>query len=145
MLLNWSSFAIDHRTGTSFSASFAVTLVHRITRSASGSPLATPCANTRLSVAAYADRRVSNGTEPAATAVRTWPWKRRRVIKRVPSRFRGERYTRRRVSGPGVKVSHSRYVWALVAIFAIQWVALAIAPSHRDDWLLENVLTVGAV
>jgi putative membrane protein len=42
-------------------------------------------------------------------------------------------------------MAHSRYVLVLVVIFAIEWVALAIAPLHRDDWLLENALTVAAV
>ena len=42
-------------------------------------------------------------------------------------------------------MTHTRYALALLAIFAVEWIALAIAPLHRDDWLLENVLTVAAV
>ena len=28
----------------------------------------------------------------------------------------------------------------LLGAFALIWIALAIAPRHRQDWLLENVL-----
>jgi putative membrane protein len=43
--------------------------------------------------------------------------------------------------------SHSsgRFLAALAVPFAILWVALAIEPNHRGDWLLENALTVLAV
>lgn len=37
-------------------------------------------------------------------------------------------------------MSHSRYVGLLAGVFALLWLALAIEPSHRQDWLLENVL-----
>jgi len=40
---------------------------------------------------------------------------------------------------------HLRYVLVLTAFFAVLWVAMAIAPSHRSDWILENVLTLVAV
>jgi len=36
--------------------------------------------------------------------------------------------------------SHRRYVLVLVALFAAVWVALAIAPRYRHDWMLENTL-----
>ena len=42
-------------------------------------------------------------------------------------------------------MSHGRYVGILGAIFAVVWVIAAIAPWHRDDWLIENVLTVGGI
>jgi putative membrane protein len=38
-----------------------------------------------------------------------------------------------------------RYIGALAVLFAIFWAALAIHPSHRDDWWLENALTIAAV
>ena len=34
---------------------------------------------------------------------------------------------------------------ALVALFAVWWLALAIHPSDRSDWLLENALSVAGV
>ncbi len=37
-------------------------------------------------------------------------------------------------------LSHHRYVALLAVLFAVLWSALAIAPLHRDDWALENVL-----
>ena len=36
--------------------------------------------------------------------------------------------------------NETRYVAGLAALFGIEFVALAIAPSYRSDWLLENVL-----
>ncbi len=39
----------------------------------------------------------------------------------------------------------SRYPMLLLIVFAIAWIALAIAPSYRQDWLLENVLVLIAV
>lgn len=38
---------------------------------------------------------------------------------------------------------YSRYVSALVAIYALIWGLLAVHPLDRHDWLLENVLVVG--
>ncbi|AXQ27325.1 DUF2238 domain-containing protein [Solimonas sp. K1W22B-7] len=35
-----------------------------------------------------------------------------------------------------------RYLGALLAIYALLWTLLAIAPLHRQDWLLENVLVL---
>jgi putative membrane protein len=35
-----------------------------------------------------------------------------------------------------------RYPLSLLAAFAVAWAALAIKPSDRHDWILENVLTV---
>jgi putative membrane protein len=41
--------------------------------------------------------------------------------------------------------SHLRYLCGLSGVLLILWVALAIAPWDRHDWLLENVLLVLAV
>jgi putative membrane protein len=38
-----------------------------------------------------------------------------------------------------------RYPAALLGLFALLWVALAIAPHYRQDWLLENLLVLVAV
>lgn len=39
-------------------------------------------------------------------------------------------------------MSHHRYLLVLGALFALVFTALAIAPSHRADWALENALVV---
>ena len=36
--------------------------------------------------------------------------------------------------------AHHRYLAVLAVLFAALWTALAIAPWHRSDWLLENAL-----
>lgn len=41
--------------------------------------------------------------------------------------------------------SHQRYALTLAILFAGVFIALAIAPLHRADWALENVLVVLAV
>lgn len=38
-----------------------------------------------------------------------------------------------------------RYLLLLAVAFGVWWVALAIAPMHRDDWALENVLVVACI
>lgn len=38
-----------------------------------------------------------------------------------------------------------RYPLALLALFGVLWIALAIAPLYRQDWLLENALVFIAV
>jgi len=38
-----------------------------------------------------------------------------------------------------------RYPLALLAVYAVVWVALAIDPVYRQDWLLENMLVMVAV
>ncbi len=38
--------------------------------------------------------------------------------------------------------SHTRYALILLGIFVVVFAALAISPSHRDDWALENALVV---
>lgn len=40
---------------------------------------------------------------------------------------------------------NDRYVLALAVLFALEWAALAINPRHRQDWALENALTVAFV
>jgi len=42
-------------------------------------------------------------------------------------------------------MSHTRYVGLLAGVFGILWLALAIEPSHRQDWLLENMLVFAAI
>jgi len=43
----------------------------------------------------------------------------------------------------GTQGEVGRYLLVLTGLFALLWIALAIAPWHRSDWVLENVL-VGA-
>lgn len=38
-----------------------------------------------------------------------------------------------------------RYLIVLGAVFAVEWAALAINPRYRQDWVLENALTVAFV
>jgi putative membrane protein len=38
--------------------------------------------------------------------------------------------------------THKSYVLALALLFVLFWGLLAVNPSHRDDWLLENILSV---
>ena len=42
-------------------------------------------------------------------------------------------------------IPHRHYLLFLAALFGIWWVVLAIAPLHRNPWLLENVLALMAV
>lgn len=35
-----------------------------------------------------------------------------------------------------------RYVAVLVVLFSMLWVAMAIEPKYREDWLVENILVV---
>ena len=37
---------------------------------------------------------------------------------------------------------HRSYLLTLSVLFGILWVALAIHPSHRSDWFLENALAI---
>jgi len=39
-------------------------------------------------------------------------------------------------------VSRKAYLWTLGIIYSLWWVALAIGPSDRSDWVLENVLVI---
>jgi putative membrane protein len=39
-------------------------------------------------------------------------------------------------------MSHRRYLLILAGIFAVVWTSLAVAPSHRADWALENALVL---
>ena len=42
-------------------------------------------------------------------------------------------------------MSHGRYLFILVALYAVIWTALAIDPVDRHDWMLENALVLLAV
>ena len=42
-------------------------------------------------------------------------------------------------------ISHRAYLGLLGALFGALWVALALDPLHRDDWMLENVLVAAFV
>jgi putative membrane protein len=52
------------------------------------------------------------------------------------------------MEGASMRISHGKYLATLSVLFGVLWVALAIAPLYREDWLLENVLVfvfVGAM
>jgi putative membrane protein len=42
-------------------------------------------------------------------------------------------------------LSHRQHLLILALLYGVWWVALAIPPSHRADWLLENALALAAV
>jgi putative membrane protein len=44
-----------------------------------------------------------------------------------------------------MKLSRNRYLAILLGLYAAWWVAMAIAPLDRSDWVLENVLVVLAL
>ncbi len=48
----------------------------------------------------------------------------------------------RRGIGWGQKPAGPRYVAMLAVFFGIEFIALGVAPNHREDWALENVLVV---
>lgn len=48
-------------------------------------------------------------------------------------------------AAPASRPSLSRNARVLGAVFALVWLALAIDPRYRQDWLLENVLVLIAV
>ena len=39
----------------------------------------------------------------------------------------------------------NRLLQALVALYLVVWIALAVSPVDRQDWLLENLLAVTVV
>lgn len=41
-----------------------------------------------------------------------------------------------------MRMAHKTYVLSLAAVLAVFWLALAIDPWHRADWVIENVLFV---
>jgi putative membrane protein len=41
--------------------------------------------------------------------------------------------------------TNDRYIRALAVLFALEWAVLAIKPRYRQDWALENALTVAFV
>ena len=43
-------------------------------------------------------------------------------------------------SSAGPVRQHPTVIWLLVIGYGVFWTALAIAPKHRSDWLLENLL-----
>jgi putative membrane protein len=43
------------------------------------------------------------------------------------------------------RVSRKPYLWGLAIVYTIWWVAMAISPLDRSDWVLENVLVVLAI
>ncbi len=52
------------------------------------------------------------------------------------------------MEGVSMRISHGKYLAILAILFGALWVALAISPLYREDWLLENVLVfvfVGAM
>jgi putative membrane protein len=49
------------------------------------------------------------------------------------------------VSADLAPAGHGRYVLALAVLFGVEWAALAINPRYRQDWALENALTVAFV
>jgi putative membrane protein len=42
-------------------------------------------------------------------------------------------------------MSRNRYLLTLAVVFGILWLALAVAPRYRQDWMLENVLLLAAL
>ena len=44
-----------------------------------------------------------------------------------------------------MSISHRRYLLLLATLFGVWWVALAIHPNDRKDWLLENALSIAAI
>ena len=42
-------------------------------------------------------------------------------------------------------MTRKNYLWMLAVVYAVWWVAMAISPYDRSDWVLENVLVVLAV
>src|SRR5688500_6501541 len=42
-------------------------------------------------------------------------------------------------------MTRKTYLAVLATVLAVLWVALAIAPLHRSDWLLENVLLLAGI
>ncbi len=51
---------------------------------------------------------------------------------------------RMQTSGPPF-VAANRFPLALLCVYAVVWLGLAIAPSYRQDWLLENLLVFIAI
>lgn len=44
-----------------------------------------------------------------------------------------------------MKISRQYYFMILIILFSVEWIALAIKPVYRDDWMLENILVIVAV
>jgi putative membrane protein len=41
-----------------------------------------------------------------------------------------------------LNIPHRKYLALLAAVFAVEFAVLAIAPHHRADWVLENILVL---
>jgi putative membrane protein len=39
-------------------------------------------------------------------------------------------------------MSRKSVLWVLVSVYAVWWVAMAINPWYREDWIVENILVV---
>jgi putative membrane protein len=39
-------------------------------------------------------------------------------------------------------VSRKTYLWTLGIVYSLWWVAMAVGPTDRSDWVLENVLVI---
>jgi putative membrane protein len=46
------------------------------------------------------------------------------------------------VNAARASTGHDRYLAGLGVLFGLLWIALAIRPRYREDWALENALTV---
>jgi putative membrane protein len=44
-----------------------------------------------------------------------------------------------------VKAASSPYVLGLAIVFGLEWLVLAIGPHNRQDWALENALSLGLI
>jgi putative membrane protein len=51
----------------------------------------------------------------------------------------------RAASAIRVAAAHTRYLRTLSVLFGLEWTALAVSPRHRQDWALENALSVAFV
>jgi putative membrane protein len=49
------------------------------------------------------------------------------------------------VSAAAAGAGRQRYLLVLALLFGLEWAALAISPRYRQDWALENALTVAFV
>jgi putative membrane protein len=57
----------------------------------------------------------------------------------------GHRGARTATRRPASRFGARRVPLVCLAVFSVVWIALAIAPRYRADWLLENLLTFVAV
>lgn len=70
----------------------------------------------------------------------------RRWLKRARTMLpNGDKQSAVSLSAPLRLIPHRLYLLILAALFSLWWLALAIAPLHRNPWLLENALVLVAV